>query len=137
MGNIAHTVSAVEGSGALWAAGHIQCNNTTLTFTRISSPQFFASDISVTRIGAGRYQVTLNNFRAQNGFVIPVVTAGSSATAGGGAGATLNLMPLSTVVAAGSYNTTAGLTDQYSFVIGIATSGTFTDADCYFQALAY
>lgn len=131
MGNAtAHLLASIEGIGALLAAGRIETNGTTVSFTKIGSPLWFASDISTYRLGAGRYQVNLNNFRGPQGFVVPVVSAGSTSTAGGGAGSA----GLSSSISLNSYTTG---TDTYGFVITIASGNTFVDADAYFIALGF
>lgn len=133
----AHLLASVEGCGALFAAGQLQFNGTTsvLTLTRLSSPVFFQGDITAYRLGAGRYQVNVANFRGPIGIVVPQVTVGSSSTvAAAGAGAAINMVPMSSAITAGSYVTS---TDTYGFVIGVTSGNTFTDADCYFTAYAF
>lgn len=130
MANQVRTPGMMEGTGFLFAAGHIAVNSTTATLTEVSGPQFFASDISLIRVGAGRYQVTLRNFRGPTGFVVPAATAGSSSTAA--LGTTVPALPTS--ISLNSYTTG---TDTYSFTISIASSNTFTDADCYWTAFAF
>lgn len=128
MGNVRHLVAQVEGSGALLAAGRIQVNGTTATMTQISSPLAFTSDITLLRISAGLYQVTLKNFRGPLGFVFPFVNAGSSTTSGG-------VVPgLAVAISSNSYTTG---TDTYSFTVGVNSTSTFTDADVYWMALAF
>jgi hypothetical protein len=122
-----------DGSGVLVAAGQLQVNDTTVTLTRHSSPGDVTDDISAYRLGAGRYQVNIKNFRGPAGFAIATVSAGSSQTGVvGGPGQALGLVPLAASVVAGSYST-----NTYGFVIGIASGSTFTDSDCYFQAFAF
>src|SRR4030095_4732460 len=134
MGSIRHNLAEAEGAGLLFAAGRLTVDGTTLTLTRISPPLAFTGDITAYRLGAGRYQINIANFRGQQSFVIPVVSAGSSSVAGGGAGGGILNVPLATAVTAGSYITG---TDTYGFVVGVASAGTFTDADVYFQAFAF
>lgn len=131
MANQVRNLGMIEGTGALFAAGHIALNGTTATMTEISSPQFFASDITLIRVGAGRYQVTLRNFRGPNNFVIPTATVGSSSTAALGTG----IVPgLATAISLNSYTSN---TDTYSFTVTVHSAGTITDADVYWQAYAF
>ena len=131
MGGVRHSIGQVEGSSVLWAAGRIQLNGTTATMTQISSPQALIADISLIRVAVGRYQVTLANFRGPVGFVIPTVSAGSTSTAALG----VSTVPgLSSGVSLNSYTTG---TDTYSFTVGVTSGNTFTDADVYWQALAF
>ncbi len=123
-----------DGTGFLVAAGQLQVDGTTLSLTRHSSPGDVTDDIGAYRLGAGRYQVNIKNFRGPSGFVVPTVTAGSADTTGGGAGGGIGLVTFSAAVVAGSYITG---TNTYGFVIGISSAGTYTDADCYFQAFAF
>ena len=130
---VRHLIDQVIGSGGLLAAGRISLDGTTLTMTNISSPQYLTADITAYRLGAGRYQVNLANFRGPSSIVIPVVSAGSTATAavgGVGNGAT----GLSAGIALNSY--TSG-TDTYGFVIAIATGNSFVDADAYWVAFGF
>ena len=131
MANVRHLVAQVEGAGTLWAAGRIQVNGTTATMTQISSPQFNTSDITLIRVAAGLYQVTLKNFKGPIGFVVPVVSAGS--TSFGATGVTTPI-PLSAAVGFNSYTTG---TDTYSFTVGVSSGNTYTEAEVYWQAVAF
>lgn len=125
-----HTITQVEGSGALFAAGRVQINGTTLTLTQISTPLAFQSDITAVRVGAGRYQITLQNFRGPQGIVIPTVSAGSTASSAGQAGNP----GLSCGISLNSYTAN---TDTYSFTIGITSTNSFVDAEAYFQVFGF
>ncbi len=137
MGGVRKVRTEGDGLGFLVAAGQLEWNGTTsvLAFTKFSSPAPVTDDMSAYRLGAGRYQVNIANFRGPTGIVIPVVSAGSSQTGVvGGAGGPIGLVPLSAAVVAGSYITG---TNTYGFVIGICSASTFTDADVTFQAFAF
>jgi hypothetical protein len=129
MGNIPHLLAEVEGSGALLAAGHISLNGTTATMTQLSSPQFFIGDMTLNRVSAGIYRVTLTNFRGPVGIVFPFVTAGSTATT---TPTTNPGLPVS--VSLNSY--TSG-TDTYSFTVGVNSGASYVDADVYWMALGF
>ena len=130
MPNFSHSIGQIEGTGALFAAGRIQLNGTTLSMTQLSSPVAFTSDITASRVSAGRYQVTLSNFKGPVGIVLPTITVGSTSTAALG---TAN-PGLSASIYANSY--TAG-TDTYSFTIAVHSGNTATDADVYWYAWAF
>ncbi len=136
MGSVRHSLGEVEGAGALLVAGHLRWNGTTsaLSISSSSTPLAFNGDITAYRLAAGLYQVNIGNFRGPQSIVIPFVSVGSSSIAGGGAAGPIGLVPLSATVGSGSYITN---TDTYSFVVGIASSGTFTDADVNFMAVGY
>lgn len=129
--NIRHTLGQVEGAGVLFAAGHIAVGTAAAALTEICPPIGTTNDVSVLRIGAGRYQVTIANFKGQNGIVVPSVTAGSTLTTAQGV---TSVPGLATGISLNSY--TSG-TDTYSFTIGVNTSNTFVDADVYWSCFAF
>ncbi len=132
--SVRHLLSEVEGAGALLVAGRIDISATTLSLTVKSTPLAFVNDITAYRLAAGLYQVNIANFRGPQSIVLPFAQVGSSSTAGGGAGGPIGLVPLPASVGSGSYVTG---TDTYSFVIGISSAGTFSDAAVNFMALAF
>lgn len=134
MATIRHDVGHLEGAGAQFIAGHIQVNAGVITLTTLSTPEYFTGDITAYRLGAGRYQVNVTNFRGPQSRVIPFCTVGSSSVSAGGAGGGISMVPMSSSITAGSYITA---TDTYGFVIGVASGSTFTEAECYFQAWAF
>ncbi len=125
-----HSLPQVLGTNFGFVAGQIISNSGAISLQAITAPQVFSGDVSLLRVGAGRYQVTIANFRGPNGIVIPWVTAGSTSTAGGGAG----VSGLSAGVSLGSFTSN---TDTYSFTVGLSSGNTFTDADVYFMAFSF
>lgn len=86
MANIRHNLGQVEGAGTQLVSFDVT-GTIPAAVSRISSPLFFTSDITISSVGGpGRYDITIANFKGPLGFasVFPALHVASGAGSVGG-----------------------------------------------------
>lgn len=122
MANNRHTLGQFEGTGALILAAQITGAG---VVTSVSGPSALSADLSVTRVAAGSYSVSISNFKGPQGFAVPTISGGS---------ATGTTRPIPCMTTAPSYSSDT-LTFGYSMML--SSNGVLTDGDSYIQVFAF
>lgn len=126
-------LSEVLGKGFGIVAGKIILTSGTATLQTIAAPTMFSGDVSLNKLGTGRYQINVTPFRGPNSVVIPLCVAGSSNTAALGTGVHPGLSAVASLVSFSS----GTAPDLCSFVIGVTSASTYTDCDVHFIAFSF